>query len=202
MSRFLACAVAMLIAVGMAGANAQESGGVQINADAKNIVNTATGGGTAVTRVGTTTGGNVRIDAHVDGSVTTKAAMGNTARTDIGSSKGNTRTSVDVSGSVVTDGRTRDAGTYIGSTTSEVGRAASTNVHVSGSVMNMGGNLTVGGNGPCEGFRDGKCCLEFYLRRCVIARHPKPPNSGCAPGFIYSLGWCRMLSDYSHAVSE
>jgi hypothetical protein len=181
--------------------SAQESGGVRINAHAGDISNVAGSGGTAETRIGTTTGGNTSIDAHVGGSVATRAGLGRTARTDIGSADGNADISVDVRGSVITDARRRDAGTYIGATTSDVGHAAGTNVHISGSVINSGGDLVVGGRGVCVGYRNDRCCVEFYLSRCVLNRYPNPPDEPCAPGYVYTLGWCRLYSDFSHSFS-
>ncbi len=191
----------MLLWLAASVGSAQESGGVKINATAGNIVNSATGGSTAVTRVGTATGGNAEINAHVSGTVTNTAAAGNTARTEIGVSTGNTRTSVNV-GNVITDATRNDAGTYIGANTSSVGRAAGTNVDISGSVINKGGDIVVGGNGICQGYRDNKCCLEFHLRKCVVSMFAKPPKKPCPPGYNLSVGFCRLYADYNHSVSE
>ncbi|ABC21672.1 hypothetical protein [Rhodospirillum rubrum] len=181
---------------------AQESGGVRINAHANTISNTASGGSTAVTTVGGTTGGNTRIDAQVRGSVTTTASGGHRATTSIGVADGNADIDVSVQGDVVTSGRGRDASTYIGATTSGVGRAADTSVSVSGDVHVEGGDLVIGGNMACKGYRDNKCCIEFHANKCVISKVPENPEFGCPPGYFFTVGWCRLYSDLTeHSYS-
>lgn len=134
-------------------------------------------------------GGAIDVSAR---DIVTTATGAATAQTDIGArGGGGGRLSVSV-GDVVTSAAGRDAKTIIG-------EGAGT-VSVGGTVYNQGGSLVIGAN---KTTRDGRTCLEFFLRTCIVQiYYRKHYSEPCAPGFWMDLRRCLLPADTLHSVGR
>lgn len=150
--------------------------------------NGVTGGGPSRSSGRTVVGGGT-IDATAK-SVVTTARGGASAQTDIGvRDSGGGRLSVSA-GNVVTNARGGDTSTVIGSGTGSVS---------TGDVYNEGGSLTIGAKGIS---RDGKTCVEIYLRTCIIHTYYRRKSDPCAPGYWMQARKCLLPADTRHSLRQ
>ncbi len=147
-------------------------------------------GGVAAARPGgervSVSGGSIDVKA---GAVVTSAAGGATAETDIGVREGGGgRLSVSV-GNVVTTATGTDARTVIGAGSGSVSAQ---------DIYNQGGTLVMGDSVT----RDGKTCIEFYLRTCIVHVYYRRKSDPCAPGYWMQYRKCMLPADTRHSVGR
>lgn len=180
------------IASGRANANTEIGGahgtGASSRTNVKGSVTTIAGGsGNADTLIGVAQSGDV--SANVGGSVTTMAAGRGLAKTEIGTGSDSM---ANVQGSVLT------TNTVNNSASTEIARDGA--AHVTGNVLNFGGDVSVGGRGKCKYTRNNMCCLTLHLQRCVTKITPSY-NGACPPGFIPAYGQCYFIPDWHHGIN-
>lgn len=186
---------------------AQSPGGLSTRVEVEgDITATASDGGTASNRIGSTDGysGSGSATTTVRGSVVTIGRNGAQGTTTIGDPSVGGNTSVvgrvtNLGGKQRLTGNTSAVGnvTTMRGTDLKLGGCGRTNVV--GDVFLGGGSLEIGC--ACAGRRNGKCCVVFHNALCVLHQVP-PGKHGCPPGYIYSGGLCRLYSDFSHAYGK
>lgn len=191
-------------------------GNVEIDAQVDNVTTSGRSGGDAYTAVGVAEGDNVDIEAHVGGDIGTFANNDGSANTQVGVAAGGEVEAM-VGGDIVTNSDGGRANTLIGTSTgsdvdamvggdvfTDAGRGNATtrigtgkSAYIGGTVINDGGDLSVGG--LCVAERHGRCCIEIHRRLCVYRKVPPDSKGRCPPGFE-KYGWCYLYSDKAHQI--
>lgn len=153
-----------------------------------NVVTSASGAGRANAQIGVANGSG-NATARIKGNVITVAPGMGRAQTEIGTSSGSRNGSAYVNGTVMTQGGMGSANTKIGTNGSAFVK----------DVMNFGGSVSIGAGGACQEKRNGQCCLQLYLNRCVT--QITPSNHGACPPLWYPVrGLCYFIPDYNHII--